>query len=357
LGTDVTVVCTNATQTSVVNVARERREEDVKIVTCPIWAGGYCRQANRFGVSIQFCMEATRRVREADIVHLNGFWGPGPALAMAACRARGKKYIVSTRANLEQRSLNDKSLKKGLALHLGGKQLLQNAATLHYTTNMERDLSPAWIRGIESVVVPNPVEMPPRVDGGSIRERFGVEKSALLLGAFGRLHQRKGFDVLLPALARSARTDVRLLAVGHDEAGYQKELERTVEREGLGNRVVFTGELSGEDLARAYAAIDLLVLPSHGESFGNVIVEAAAQGTPCMISDQVGLKNWVAENDIGSVFPLDIDTWAAAIIKLSKTEILCRWEPERLAQLARGSFSIEAVARQMLECYERILSS
>ena len=205
--------------------------------------------------------------------------------------------------------------------------------------------------------MPNPVEIPERTDGGGIRERFGVGKDALLLGAFGRLHQRKGFDVLLPAMAKAtARVEFKLLAVGPDEAGYRKELDRMTKSDGLFQKVIFAGELSGEELAQAYAAVDMLVLPSHGESFGNVVVEAAAQGTPCLVSDQVGLKDWVEENDIGRVLPLDVYAWANAIAGIKKEEISRRWAPDRLARLARENFSIEVVAKQMLDQYEKTLS-
>lgn len=222
---------------------------------------------------------------------------------------------------------------------------------------MERELSPSWAKKINSFVVPNSVDIPERTDGNQIREPYNISSKTKLIGVFGRLHPRKGFDMLLPALAKISSTcDLKLLIVGPDEADYRKELERIVESENLAERVIFTGELSGKELAGAYAAVDMLALPSHGESFGNVIVEAAAQGTPCLISDQVGLKNWVQENEVGRVLPLDVDDWAEALASLKREEIQKRWQPERLVRLARESFSIEAVAKQMLEQYEKILS-
>lgn len=357
LGVEVTVLATNAKQKGIVDVPAERVEEGVRILTAPVLGGGRWDKANRHGLSPSYWKMIAANIRNADLVHLNGFWGPSPAVTGASCKLFNKPYVLSTRGNLEDRSLSVKTMKKELALKLGVKRLLRGASALHFTTEMERDLSPDWAKRINAIVVPNPIEMPNRTSGHGLREKYGITDGALLLGIVGRLHERKGFDVLLPALAKVAATrDIILLAVGPDEAGYKGELERTISRDGLTGRVIFSSELSGEDLISAYAGMDLLVSPSYGESFGNVIVEATAQGTPCFVSDQVGLKDWVAENDIGLVLPLEPTAWAAALDGLNREDLPRRWDPSRISRLARESFSIEAVAKQMLAHYERILS-
>lgn len=356
-GIEVTVVTTNAKQIGIVDVKKVRIEEDVKIITAPVCGGGVSRFANRQGISPEMWKNTVIEASNTDIVHIDGFLGPSPIVSALASLYYKKPYLVSTRGTLEIRSLEEKAWKKKAALALGARRMLEKASALHYTTAMEKSLSPSWVREIDSFVIPNPVEIPERADSGGIRERFGIDARTLLIGTFGRLHPRKGFGVLLPAIAKAAaHQDLKLLAVGPDEAGYGKELEQVLESEKLVDRVIFAEELSGNELASAYAAVDMLVLPSLGESFGNVVVESAAQGTPCLISDQVGLKDWVEENNVGRVLPLDVNAWADALTEIQKEEIPSRWDPFRLARLVKESFSIEAVAKQMMEQYEKILS-
>jgi glycosyltransferase involved in cell wall biosynthesis len=357
LQVEVTVLTTNARQKGIVAVPPERTEEGVRILTAPVMGGGNWEKANRHGISPALWKMVVSRVRETELVHFNGLLTPTTAIGGAVSRFLGKPYVISTRANLEDRSLDVKRIKKELAFRFGLKRVLNGVSALHFTTEMERDLSPQWARGINSIVVPNPIEMPAKTGGAGLRRKYGIANDALLLGIVGRLHQRKGFDVLLPALSKVATTrDICLLVVGPNEGSYKRELERTIIEEKLNERVFFTSELSGKELDSAYAEMDVLVSPSHGESFGNVVVEAAVQGTPCIVSDQVGLKDWVEKNEVGLVLPLEMDTWAEVISGLEKKELASRWNSDRIEKLARESFSIDRVARQMLEQYEGILS-
>ncbi|MFM8789477.1 MAG: glycosyltransferase, partial [Chthoniobacterales bacterium] len=63
----------------------------------------------------------------------------------------------------------------------------------------------------------------------------------------------------------------------------------------------FTGYLSGEELARAYASADLFVFPSTTDTFGNVILEAQAAGLPCVVSDQGGPRELVSDGQDGFI--------------------------------------------------------
>ena len=62
-----------------------------------------------------------------------------------------------------------------------------------------------------------------------------------------------------------------------------------------------TGFLDGEDLARAYANMDVFIFPSETETFGNVVQEANAAGVPCIVTDQGGPKFIVREGETGFV--------------------------------------------------------
>lgn len=357
LGVDVTVLTTNAKQSGVVDIPEDRTEEGVLIITSPVLGKGRLSQANRHGISTGLWKNIVTNVGAADLVHINGFWGPTPAIAGVASLFSRKPYIISTRGNLQKKAISDKKVKKQVAFELGVKQILRSASALHYATLLEKKWSPGWAQIINSIIVPNPIEMKLPVDRDFFRKKHGIEPETLLIGIIGRIHRRKGFDIIIPALGKcaSARKNIELVIVGPDE-GYRNDLVQIITREGVEGKTKIVGELKGKELDEAFAGLDLLALPAHGENFGNVVVEAAIQGTPSIVSDQLGLMDWIKENDAGIVVPLDVDAWAKAIGEIDRAEIQCHWEPERLARIVRENFSIESVARQMLEQYEKILS-
>ncbi len=99
----------------------------------------------------------------------------------------------------------------------------------------------------------------------------------------------KGHDVLLSALAQVPELPWRCTLVGslaHDPT-YVARLRHQVLRDGLLDRVAFGGTLAGDRLAAAYAAADVLVLPTRVESYGMVVTEARARGLP-VVATTVG---------------------------------------------------------------------
>ena len=87
-----------------------------------------------------------------------------------------------------------------------------------------------------------------------------------------RLHERKGAQFLIPAFAqaRDVAPDARLVIAGPDE-GMLAELKALAAAHGVGERVTFTGMLSGDDRLAALSAADLFALPAVGEGFSMAV--------------------------------------------------------------------------------------
>ncbi len=109
--------------------------------------------------------------------------------------------------------------------------------------------------------------------------------------------RHKGHDVLLEALARIRDLSWRCTCVGtvDREPVFVAELRRRAREDELGQRVRFTGALSGPRLDERYASSDLLVLPSRGETYGMVVAEALVRGIPVVASDVGGLAQTVGQ--------------------------------------------------------------
>jgi len=147
----------------------------------------------------------------------------------------------------------------------------------------------------------------------------------------------KGHDVLLAALSRLTDLDWRCRLVGPVDLDpdFADELHKTAADAGIADRVVLTGPLAHDDLRAAYAAADLLVLPSRAETYGMVVTEALAHGLPVVASAVGGVPEALGRGADGSlpgvlVRPDDPDALAGA---------LRRWlvEPHHRRRLRRAA--------------------
>src|SRR5262249_27236880 len=118
------------------------------------------------------------------------------------------------------------------------------------------------------------------------------------------------------ALLAAGRSEFLFCVVG--DGRERQWLERTL------TKGVFTGILRGEALANAYANLDLFVFPSKTDTFGNVILEAAASGVPAVVSNQGGPKNLVLPGLTGCIARDDADFVAMVLALAGDREWLKR---------------------------------
>ncbi len=147
----------------------------------------------------------------------------------------------------------------------------------------------------------------------------------------------KGQDVLLSALAALTDLDWRCTLIGglDLDPDFVDELHKSAAESGIGERVAFAGAVPHDELLTAYAAADLLVLPSLAESYGMVVTEALAHAVPVVASAVGGVPEALGHGDDGSasgllVRPGDPDALARA---------LRRWleDPRRRRRLRRSA--------------------
>lgn len=141
----------------------------------------------------------------------------------------------------------------------------------------------------------------------------------------GRISQEKNLDFLADVFRDLVDhgADVELAVVG--DGPFREQLQRTM----ADYPVVFTGYLRGEQLAAAYASSDLFVFPSTTDTFGNVVMEALACGTPALVSDCGGPAELVHHREAGLVLPAgDHGQWKDAL----ETLVL---DPHRVQGMSR----------------------
>ena len=142
--------------------------------------------------------------------------------------------------------------------------------------------------------------------------------TGLVLGFVGRLMPEKNLRSL-PAVAQaldaSGITDFCFQITG---AGSERDwLESNLPR------AKFTGVLTGEELARVYANMDLFVFPSRTDTFGNVVQEALASGVPAVVSDAGGPR-FIVEHGANGLIAGSDEEFCAWVVALARDETLRR---------------------------------
>jgi len=154
--------------------------------------------------------------------------------------------------------------------------------------------------------------MPRGVDGEQFnRKHRTVRDRTLRLGFVGRVTPEKGVRLLRDIekeLVSRGLDDFRITIVGDgSEVNWLKKRMKHAD---------FTGVLRGQDLARAYANMDLFVFPSRTDTFGNVVQEAAASGVPSVVTNEGGPKHLVVAGKTGLVAETSAE-FVAKVVELA----------------------------------------
>ena len=185
----------------------------------------------------------------------------------------------------------------------------------------------------------------------------GVRRDPHRLLFVGLIRRVKGVDVLLQALRRliDRGRDVRLVVVGDSfYESYRREVEglRALTADlKLSDRVEFLGGKPPTEIASEMRRSALLVLPSRRESFGAVLAEALACGTPVVATDCGGPRDIVSDSVGTLVPPEDTDALAAGIERvLDRAD---SYDPARLRAFALERFGSRRVAALMVDLYHQ----
>jgi glycosyltransferase involved in cell wall biosynthesis len=171
------------------------------------------------------------------------------------------------------------------------------------------------------------------------------------LAAVGRLIPIKGLDVLMHAFA-AARRELPALTLEIAGAGPLEAELRASAPDG----VAFLGRVS--PVAAVYERNAIVVVPSRGEGFGMVALEAAERGRAAIVSDVGGLPEIVSDGMTGLVVPVgDVDALAAAILSLARDPVRVASFGAAARQRALASFSADQNADGITALYRRMLSA
>ncbi len=248
-------------------------------------------------------------------------------------------------------------------------EVMRRADRLVAATPLEKNQM-TWLYGAEpekiSISPPgvDPVRFKP-MDQSQAREYIGLPAQDHRMILFvGRIQPLKGIDTLMRALGLVKQRDAKLVEnlcvsiIGGDpnpdseiELGEFQRLEKLRTDLGIENLVTFRGAKEQDTLVYYYAAAEMVVMPSHYESFGMVAIEAMACGTPVIASDVGGLSFSIEDGFNGYLVPgQDAQALADKIILLLKYPAL-RSQLGEQAQTWVQRYSWANIADELLDIF------
>ena len=336
-GCDVRVLTTNTNGRHRLDVATDRDirlEDGVSVRYCP-------RQA-RASVSLPLLGRLAAEVRAADVVHLAATYSFPTIPTLLACRRLGRPLVWSPRGGvLRWQRSRRAALKRVWEAACGA--VAPSRLILHATSSEEADACARRFKTIRCVVIPNGVDVPADV-------LHVAGNGTLRLLYVGRLDPIKGVENLLSAcrlLREAPALAVRLTVAGDGNRTYVERLATL--RDGLGlSDVSFIGAVDAAAKRRAFEAADLLVLPSHSESFGIVAAEALAHGVP-VIAGYGTPWSGLEANGCGLWTDNSPEALAAAIRRAQSMPL--REMGQRGREWMREDFGWDGIAQHMLAVY------
>ncbi len=284
----------------------------LKELPCPVHALGTPVSGLGYNKLLAGWLRANRDRFDGAMV--NGLWQYCGFATWRALRGR-KPYVVFSHGMLDpyfKRAFPLKHLKKWVYWLLAEYWVLRGAYRVLFTTTEEARLAEQsfWLHRWQGMVVPFGANRPPK-DGDTLRKAFYEAYPELRGRRFilylGRIHRKKGCDLLIQAFIKYAASDpeLHLVMAGPDQQGWSDGLKAIVAEAGLSERVHWPGMLNGDVKWGAFFASEVFILPSHQENFGIAVAEAMACGRAVLLADKVNIAAEIAGDGAGL---MELDT-------------------------------------------------
>lgn len=322
-------------------------QEGVRVFRCPNWV----YSLRRYNLDTPFSMakQAKNIMPEVDIVHLHEFRTIENLLVTGIAEKHNKPVVLSPHGTLTYstgrsalKSLWDKWLSPSVAKRIGHVMTLAEseledaqATWEQFSSNPDFSIVPNGVNLAQYANLPNESQF---------REKYNLG-DALIVLFMGRLHQRKGVDVLAKAFKQANLSDVKLVIAGPDE-GMRPLIESLADE-----NIILTGFLGGEERLSALASANLFVLPAIGEGLSMAVLEAMASGLAVLLSEGCNLPE-AQEAHAGKIVLVDIDALAKALEDMFSDREALSQMGENAQNLIQEKFTWDIVASQMDAVYK-----
>lgn len=306
---------------------------------------------SRLGFSPQMFrwLNEQARFRSVDLIHGHSLWMMPNVYPGYLTKVYKIPSIVSPHGTLSEWAFSSGSFVKKLFWPFLQKPALEVATCFHATAISE-------YQDIRNMGFRQPIALIPLgIDIPRLFRKSNINKRTLLF--LGRIHPKKGLNMLLPAWAalQSRFSEWHLRIVGPDNGGYLVKMQELSNQLGL-QRVEFSGSLFGDEKLQANQQADLFVLPTYSENFGISVAESLAAGTPAIVTKGAPWEGLEAHN-AGRWIEIGLDPLVAALEQMLS---LSREELDAMGARGRSwmeaEFSWSTIGVKMAETYQWMIS-
>ena len=286
-----------------------------------------------------------------DVVHIHAWWNLVSVFSCLLALLRHIPVVVSPRGTLSPYSFQNKNIGPKWAIHkILGEKLL-NKCHIHVTSEREKEAVMKLINPKSVIHLPNFVSLPgvPKLHQNSF-------SPILRILFFSRIEQKKGLDILFDAL-KMVSVPYYLTIAGDGDKTYVDYLKTKASNNNISDKINWLGFYSGDKIC-LFNDHDLFVLPSYDENFGNSVIESLCAGTPVLISEQVGLADYVKKNNLGWLCQTNAVSLSQAINNITEN---CREDLGRIRKQAPGiiyrDFNPGNLVEKYINMYDQIIKA
>jgi len=285
-----------------------------------------------------------------DIIHIHSWWNLVAIPVLILLFFTKAKIVLSPRGMLSSYTLKSRS-KRFFHSFIG--RFLIKRTHIHCTSEKEFKECKEVLGKFNGFIAFNFVKIPP-LKNYKISNKTDNEISLIFLS---RIHPVKKLELLLTTLSELPESILfKLTIAGDGDIIYINNLKKLINHLGLDNRIIWHGFVSDSEKFEVLLNSDLFILPSQTENFANSVIESLSVGTPVLISDQVGIAEYISLKKLGWIFELTVEslknTLLTAIANKEERKRIYREAPDQIRKTFTGSH----LARQYLEEYKKICS-
>ena len=293
----------------------------------------------------------------ADIIHISSIWQPLGIPIQRAASDHGVPVFQTLRGALSPYSWMHGTYKKIPYYFLRERPLLQRAAAIQCTTKQEqREVD--WLKLFPPIkLLPNPLDLSGFSVDNDLRRKWradhNIPPSSPVFVIAGRIHHKKGLDLLPNVLSKFVDIPWHLLIIGNDEDGSQHSLLKSFDSYDLLRRCHCFPSIPSSQLQGPLNASDWLLLPSRHENFGNIVIEALSCGCGAILSSNVGVAEMLSSCPGVLCGPRHLSSW----INMIGNSIQMTRPAESAENWVKLRFGQDVIAQKAVEIYTDILSN
>lgn len=317
---------------------------------------------NRYGYAPDLKYWLKIHAKEYDCAIIHGLWQYHGRAALKILPKLRVPYFIYPHGMLDpwfKQAYPVKHLKKLIYWKLNEARLFQKAKAVLFTCEEERLLAQSTFHPykcretVASLGIEVPTGNPDLQEKTFLDHHPQLERKKYIL-FLSRIHEKKGLDLLLKAIAKLESPPPPLVIAGPVESPTHLEDLRKLEAEIVDRhknwRIIWTGMLTGNLKWGALRSAGAFVLPSHQENFGIAVIEALAMGTPVLLSNKVNIWREIVDDGAGFAGPDTEDGTLAVLQDWLALDARARMDMQKQAtQSFNKRFNIQSAVRHLTE--------